>query len=248
MGLATHSTAGKASGRRTTTATPACRPAPAPAGFPADFDAFAAAVRGPLAPKSPLECLAVERLALAAWRLHLDSLNDADSARLGDLRPLSRDTLRAERSLETALALLQAARGLQSPRWGASPPDASPVGDAPAAAPAADEAPDYSNEWPTLPDGPRGDDRAESDDEAGADAASEADLPVRWEDRLVFDFNVSETSPVVKGTWVTVGHVVSLIVDGWSWSDVLRAHPELTEDDVRTCLAYTVEQDDQGAY
>ena len=71
----------------------------------------------------------------------------------------------------------------------------------------------------------------------------DAPIPVRWQDRLVFDFNVSETSPVVKGTWVTVGHVVSLIVDGWTWSDILRTHPELTEDDIRTCLAYTVEQD-----
>ena len=57
--------------------------------------------------------------------------------------------------------------------------------------------------------------------------------PGRWQDRLVFDSNVSETSPVVKGTWVTVGHVVSLIVDGWTWSDILRVHPELTEDDIR---------------
>lgn len=237
MGLATHTAAGEANGRRTTTT-------PAPPSLPADFDAFAAAVRGPLAPKSPLESLAVERLTLAAWRLHLASIDDADSARLGELRPLSRDALRAERSLETALALLQAARDLQAARWGVSAPDASPVRDAPADEPA--DTPDYSNEWPALPDdhadGPDRDDRSEIEDD------DEADLPVRWEDRLVFDFNVSETSPVVKGTWVTVGHVVSLIVDGWSWSDVLRAHPELTEDDVRTCLAYTVEQDDQGAY
>lgn len=64
-----------------------------------------------------------------------------------------------------------------------------------------------------------------------------------WQDRLTFNFDVSESSPVVKGTWVTVGHIVSLIVDGWTWADILRTHPELTEDDIRVCLAYTVESE-----
>ena len=59
---------------------------------------------------------------------------------------------------------------------------------------------------------------------------------------LIFDPNVSATSPVVKGTWVTVSEVVSLIVAGWTWSDILRTHPEITEDDLRACLAYTIEQ------
>lgn len=58
--------------------------------------------------------------------------------------------------------------------------------------------------------------------------------------RLVFDPAVSDASPVVKGTWVTAAQVVSLVVDGWTWADVLAAHPELTEDDVRACLAYAV--------
>jgi uncharacterized protein (DUF433 family) len=35
-----------------------------------------------------------------------------------------------------------------------------------------------------------------------------------------------------------------MIVDGWTWTDVLRSHPELTEDDIRICLAYTAAQED----
>jgi uncharacterized protein (DUF433 family) len=60
-----------------------------------------------------------------------------------------------------------------------------------------------------------------------------------WEWRLVFDETVGDRSPVVRGTWITAGHVVSLIVEGWTWGDILRTHPELTEDDIRACLAYT---------
>lgn len=64
-------------------------------------------------------------------------------------------------------------------------------------------------------------------------------LPGDPDGRLVFDPNVSDDSPVVRGTWVTAAHVAALIVDGWTWSDILRSHPELVADDLRACLAYT---------
>jgi uncharacterized protein (DUF433 family) len=68
-----------------------------------------------------------------------------------------------------------------------------------------------------------------------------------WRDRLTFDPKTSDDSPVVKGTWITVDHVISLIVDNWSWADILRSHPELTEDDIRSCLSYAIEQSQDGA-
>lgn len=64
--------------------------------------------------------------------------------------------------------------------------------------------------------------------------------PVRCGDRLAFNPDVSTNSPCVKGTWITVTQIIDLIVDGWSWSDVLRTHPEITEDDILACLNYTV--------
>ena len=66
----------------------------------------------------------------------------------------------------------------------------------------------------------------------------------QWRDRLVLDPEVSEHSPVVKGTWVTASHVVSLIIDGWAWSDILRSHPELTEDDIRSCVSFAMEEEE----
>jgi uncharacterized protein (DUF433 family) len=68
---------------------------------------------------------------------------------------------------------------------------------------------------------------------------------ILWRERLMFDPSVSSDSPVVRGTWVTVGQVISRIVDDWSWGDILRAHPELCEDDIRACLAFTME-DEEG--
>jgi uncharacterized protein (DUF433 family) len=96
-----------------------------------------------------------------------------------------------------------------------------------------------SNEWPVVPcDGP--------DDYPAIPDAPVEEVP-SWHDRLVYDFDISDISPVVKGTWVTVSHVVSLIVDGWTWSDILRSHPELTEDDIRTCVAYAMAEENTVA-
>jgi uncharacterized protein (DUF433 family) len=202
-----------------------------------DFESFVTTLRRALVPASPLENILADRLILAAWRLQLASALEFDSALAGEApEPLSRETFDAERSLGKVLELLEASRATRLGRD--DRPSAAPTPDEAdfAYAPPYDEA-DYSNEWPALPDHDAGE--AEEDDEEAEDAR----MSPRWQDRLVFDFNVSETSPVVKGTWVTVGHVVSLIVDGWTWADVLRTHPELTEDDVRTCLAYSVEHD-----
>ena len=204
----------------------------------ADFETFAVSLRRALVPASALENLLADRLILAAWRLQLASALEFDAALLGeDLPPLSRETFDAEHDLGKALELLESSRAARIGRDDRPAPEPEPE-PAQSADDFADVYPcdeaDLSNEWPTLPETEQ--EEEEEEEETPADP--------RWQDRLVFDFNVSETSPVVKGTWVTVGHVVSLIVDGWEWSDVLRTHPELTEDDVRVCLAYSVEHDD----
>jgi len=206
-----------------------------------DFESFVTTFRRALVPSSPLENILADRLILAAWRLQLASALEFDTALAGeDPEPLSRSTSDAERALGQALERLEASRAARlgrDDRPAAEPfpdedEDKDKDGDF-AYTPPYDEA-DFSNEWPALPDH---DAEGEEEKEDGAVGSA------RWQDRLVFDFNVSEASPVVKGTWVTVSHVVSLIVDGWTWADVLRTHPELTEDDVRTCLAYSVEHD-----
>ena len=76
---------------------------------------------------------------------------------------------------------------------------------------------------------------------ASHEAPPVACISRRWSDALVIDPEVSETSPVVRGTWITVAQIVSLVCDGYTWSDILRACPELTENDIRTCLAFAVD-------
>ena len=58
---------------------------------------------------------------------------------------------------------------------------------------------------------------------------------------LDFEPAISEVSPVVRGTWITVAQVVERVVEGWTWKDILRDYPELTEDDIRACLTYSAD-------
>ena len=220
------------------------------------FESFAETIRADLPAKSILEKVLVERVILAAWRLHVASERDVERISLLDrVNPVTPEILRSECSLETAFSLLETARRLSRPRWGvaseaelASRPKTRDIEENDST----DAFPHLSNEWPILhaDSNPR-DSFREVISEPAEEETIEEELvdepaPTRWQDRLVFDFNVSETSPVVKGTWITVNQVVSMIVDGCRWSDILRDHPELTEEDIRTCLAYTIEQDNFG--
>lgn len=89
---------------------------------------------------------------------------------------------------------------------------------------------------------PRRSERVEPVSRPDPDDSHAEPLCESWRDRLTFEPRTSANSPIVKGTWVTVDHVISLIVDNWSWSDILRTHPELIEDDIRACLSYAIEQ------
>jgi uncharacterized protein (DUF433 family) len=231
------------------------------------FEAFAEELQRELAPRTLLERVLADRLVLSAWALHSSGAKEHAAIRSGkrsdecvdqeSSRPRPRSRGRAEASpqdvsfvvhtLEKTVEVLRRLREEDQPRWGRPDPAGSKLtrkavaidtADAPEDSDldgVGDDQSEYSNEWPFVSRGTRVEGR--QDDAAPTESP---ELDRRWQDRLIFDVNVSEHSPVVKGTWVTVGHVVSLIVDGWTWTDILRTHPELNVDDIRTCLAYTV--------
>jgi uncharacterized protein (DUF433 family) len=59
-----------------------------------------------------------------------------------------------------------------------------------------------------------------------------------WEDRIEVKPQVLCGKPVVKGTRISVEHVIKLMADGWSEADVLQSYPHLASEDVKACLAY----------
>lgn len=187
---------------------------------------FADRIYRELDPQGPLERLAAEHVAFSAWKLREALTKQVAIDRNGSqtrFRPAELD--RASHSLREALEVFDHARKRARP-------EPTPVDEV--------QADFLSHERPIASE------RDALGPEIEGDVPEVEEIPI-WRDRLIFDFEVSEISPVVKGTWITVGHVVSLIVDGWSWADILRSHPELSEDDIRTCVAYTMAEENSPA-
>lgn len=190
-----------------------------------EFSNVLGALRAELAPNGLVESLMVDRVILAVSRLR------ALVAGGNGLDAMGEELAQAEQSIDRALDALITARSARAEGWGHPAPSSSRIGDTSSMSP-----------LPGTDDQPV----SFADDHPVAVSIGSDELP--WRDRLIFDEQVSEESPVVRGTWITAGQIVSLIVDGWNWDDILKNYPELTEADIRACLAFTVEQDGPIAF
>ena len=56
--------------------------------------------------------------------------------------------------------------------------------------------------------------------------------------RIVVDPGVMGGKPVIKGTRLTVEHILKELAGGLSQAELLDAHPRLTPDDIRAACAY----------
>jgi len=59
--------------------------------------------------------------------------------------------------------------------------------------------------------------------------------------RISVDPGVCHGKACVKGTRIMVWQVVQFLANGDSVDDILAAHPDLTREDVRACLAFAAE-------
>jgi uncharacterized protein (DUF433 family) len=62
-----------------------------------------------------------------------------------------------------------------------------------------------------------------------------------WRERIEVNPAVLVGKPVVRGTRLSVEHVLGMMAAGVSEAEILRNHPRLTHDDVLACLAYAAE-------
>lgn len=207
-----------------------------------DYDAFAEDVRRDLNPRGPLESLVADRVIETAWQLKASlerrlaraevAEGNPDKADRATRRAMSSAADRALRSLKDALGTLD---DIQARHAGSYPGSLEP-------SPLAEEVDPAVVVFDPLFDGDASEWTGATGDGVEEDASPETPI---WDGRLAFDFDVSDISPVVKGTWVTVNHVVSLIVDGYTWDDILRTHPELTREDIHACMVYAIDEQNE---
>jgi uncharacterized protein (DUF433 family) len=60
-------------------------------------------------------------------------------------------------------------------------------------------------------------------------------------DRISINPKICHGQPCVKGTRIMVWLIVQYLANGDSVEDILTAYPNLTQEDIRACLAYAAE-------
>lgn len=60
-------------------------------------------------------------------------------------------------------------------------------------------------------------------------------------DRIIVDPNIMLGKPVIKGTRITVEHILELLKQGLSMKEILEDYPHLTKADIEAAVEYASE-------
>ncbi len=63
-------------------------------------------------------------------------------------------------------------------------------------------------------------------------------MTTRWQDRITVNPGVRSGKPCIKGTRITVYDVLEYLAGGMTDAQILADFPDLTEEDIRACLAF----------
>ena len=64
-----------------------------------------------------------------------------------------------------------------------------------------------------------------------------------YRQRIVIDPEIRFGKPIVRGTRITVGDVLSYLASGMREDQILADFPALTREDIRACLAFAAERE-----
>lgn len=66
---------------------------------------------------------------------------------------------------------------------------------------------------------------------------------MNYTEHISIDPNIRFGKPCIKGTRITVFDVLGWLASGMSTHDILQDYPELTDIQIRACLAYAADRD-----
>jgi len=64
---------------------------------------------------------------------------------------------------------------------------------------------------------------------------------INWKDHIVSDKNILLGKPTIKGTRISIEHLIGLFAQGWSEQQILENYPKLTDKDLFAVFAYVRE-------
>jgi len=62
-----------------------------------------------------------------------------------------------------------------------------------------------------------------------------------WKEHIITDKDILLGKPVIKGTRLSVDHLIALLAQGWSEKQILDNFPRLTQDDLKAIFNYIQE-------
>ena len=64
---------------------------------------------------------------------------------------------------------------------------------------------------------------------------------MNWKDYIVSDKEILLGKPVIKGTRISVEHIVGLLAQEWSEAQILENYPRLTKESLQALFSYLQE-------
>jgi uncharacterized protein (DUF433 family) len=64
---------------------------------------------------------------------------------------------------------------------------------------------------------------------------------MNWQEYIIADNNILLGKPTLKGTRISVEHIIGLLAQGWSESQILENYPRLTPDSLKAVFLYIQE-------
>ncbi len=61
---------------------------------------------------------------------------------------------------------------------------------------------------------------------------------MNWQNYIVSDKDVLLGKPTIKGTRISVEHIVGLLAQGWTENEILENFPRLTKESLQAVFAY----------
>jgi len=61
---------------------------------------------------------------------------------------------------------------------------------------------------------------------------------MEWSEYIVSDKDVLLGKPTIKGTRISVDHIISLLAQGWSEEKILANYPRLSKESLRAVFTY----------
>ena len=71
---------------------------------------------------------------------------------------------------------------------------------------------------------------------------------MNWQDYIVSDKGVLVGKPTIKGTRLSVDHLVGLFAQGWNEEQILLSYPRLTKESLQAVFAYLYEGLQDGLF